>query len=173
MIKIKVAKESDVQVLALLGRITYSESHGHFIEDKNDLISYLTGAFSVEQTTKDVLDSNNLVYIIYYDDLPVGYAKMVLNANHESVISKNSGLLERIYLLNDFIPMKIGQQFLTFIEQKAKEIQLDTIWLSVYIKNERAIRFYEKNEYRKVGELNFLVSGKEYENFVFSKKIDK
>ena len=38
MIKIKQAKESDTDVLALLGRLTWAESHGHYIDDKNNLL---------------------------------------------------------------------------------------------------------------------------------------
>ena len=85
--------------------------------------------------------------------------------------SQNSCQLERIYILNDFIPLKIGQQFLTFLEENAKELQIDTIWLSVYKKNIRAIRFYERNNYKEVGKSIFLVNGKEYENKVYSKEV--
>jgi len=67
--------------------------------------------------------------------------------------------------------LKIGRQLLAFVEEKAKELKLDTMWLSVYIKNHRAIRFYEKNEFKNVGNLNYIVNRKEYENIVFSKKI--
>jgi len=171
MIRIKTAKEESTEVLALLGRITYAESHGHFIDNKNDLSKYIDAAFSVSKTEQDINNSKNFFYIIYVNDLPVGYAKLVLNAIHKSVASQNNCRLERIYILNDFIPMKIGQQFLTFLEEKAKELQLDTMWLSVYIKNNRAIKFYQKNEFKNVGELNFSVNGKKYENIVFSKKI--
>ncbi len=171
MIDIKTANESNAEVLAILGRVTYTESHGHFISDKEDILTYNDKAFSISKTKLDLNDSNNLFYIIYVDNLPVGYAKLVLNTIHESVISKNNCRLEKIYILNDFIPLKIGQQFLAFLEEKAKELQLDTMWLSVYIKNERAIRFYQKNEFKNVGELNFLVNGKAYENIVFSKEI--
>ncbi len=171
MIKIKLADPSSSEVLALLGRVTYVESHGHFIEDKNDLAKYLETAFSVKKITEDINDQKNIFYIIYVDDLPVGYAKMILNATHENVPSKNTGCLERIYILNDFIPMKLGIKLLTYIEERAKEFALDFIWLSVYIKNNRAIRFYQKNNFKNVGELNFLVNGKNYENRVLSKKI--
>ena len=171
MIKIKIATEASTAILALLGRITYTESHAHFIDDKNDLSKYINNTFSVSKTKHDINNSKNLFYIIYVDDLPVGYAKLVLNEIHESVASQNNCRLERIYILNDFIPLKIGQQLLTFIEEKAKALQLDTIWLSVYVKNNRAIRFYQKNEFKDVGELNFLVNGKAYDNIVFSKKI--
>lgn len=171
MIKIKIAKEANTDVIALLGRITYVESHGRFIDDKIDLLKYLNEEFSISKTKQDINNTKNLFYIIYADDLPVGYAKLVLNAKHESVVSQNNCRLEKIYILNDFIPLKIGQQFLTFVEEKAKELELDTMWLSVYVKNYRAIRFYQKNEFKGVGELNFLVNGKEYANIVFSKKI--
>ncbi|WP_299121019.1 GNAT family N-acetyltransferase [uncultured Tenacibaculum sp.] len=170
-IHIRKATETDVEVLALLGRITYSESHGHFINDKNDLLAYNNKAFSIAKIKEDIDNNNNLFYILYVNNLPVGYAKLVLNATHESITSTTNCRLERIYILNDFIPLKIGQQLLTFIESKAKELQLDTIWLSVYIKNERAIRFYKRNEFKDTGKLDFLVNGNSYENFVLSKKI--
>jgi ribosomal protein S18 acetylase RimI-like enzyme len=171
MITIRIATEGDTDVLALLGRITYAESHGHFIDDKNDLLEYLDKAFSVSKTRQDINNPQHLFYIMHVDEFPVGYAKLVLNAMHESIVSGNNCRLEKIYILNDFIPLKIGQQFLTFLEEKAKELQLDTMWLSVYIKNNRAIRFYERNEFKNVGELNFEVNGSVYENTVFSKKI--
>jgi len=171
MIKIKLATELDTEVLASLGKTTYAESHGHFIENENDLIKYLRKNFSVSKTKEDLNNSKNLFYIIYVDDAPVGYAKLVLNAKHKSVASQNNCRLERIYILNDFIPLKLGQQFLTFLVENAKALKLDTMWLSVYIENYRAIRFYERNEFKNVGKLNFIVNGKGYENIVFSKNI--
>jgi len=171
MINIKIATDKDVEVLALLGRLTYVESHGHFIKDKNDLANYINSTFSISKTKQDLNNLNNRFYIIYVDSLPVGYAKLMLKIKNENIASLNKCRLDKIYILNEFIPMKIGLQLLTYVEEKAKELQLDTIWLSVYNKNLRAIRFYEKNEYINVGELNFLVNGTIYENIVFSKKI--
>lgn len=172
MIKIKKVSIVDTEVLALLGRITWSESHGHYVEDKNDVLKYLNDNFSVSKTAQNINNPNQMFYIIYADDLPVGYAKLVVNASNESITSQNNCQLERIFILNDFIPLKIGQQLLTFVEEQAKKLQLDTMWLTVYIKNKRAIRFYERNDFINAGEKKFLVNGKEYENIVFSKKID-
>lgn len=171
MIKIQKAKDIDIAILALLGRVTWTESHGHYIDDKNNLSKYLDKNFSVSKIKQDINNPKYLFYITYVDDLPVGYAKLVLNEKQESVTSENNCRLERIFILNEFIPLKIGQQLLTFVEDKAKALQLDTMWLSVYIKNNRAIRFYEKNKFKNVGELNFNVNGKDYENIVFSKRI--
>ena len=171
MIKIKKANKADTAILALLGRVTYAESHGQFIDDKSDLIKHLDENFSVSKTKQDISNPKHIFYIIYADDLPVGYAKLVVNAKHKSIASQNNCCLEKIYILNEFIPLKIGQQLLIYVEEQAKALKLDTMWLSVYIKNNRAIRFYEKNEFKNVGELNFIVNGKSYENIVFSKKL--
>lgn len=171
MIKIKTATQEDTEVLALLGRLTWAESHGHYIDDKSELLKYLDENFSISKTKLDLNDSKNQFYIIYVDDLPVGYAKIVLNAMQESVVSQNNCRLERIFVQNEFIPLKLGKQLLAHAEEKAKALQLDTMWLTVYIKNDRAIRFYEKNEFKNVGEVNYIVSGKGYENIVFSKNI--
>ena len=171
MITIKVANEANTTTLALLGRITYVESHGQFIPNKNDLSIYCDKAFSVAKTRKDLKNAKNLFFIIYSNDFPIGYAKLILNATHESVTSPNACRLERIYILNEFIPLKIGQQLLHFVEDKAKTLQMDTMWLSVYIKNDRAINFYQRNQFKNVGALNFLVNGIAYENIVFSKKL--
>ncbi|WP_109300004.1 GNAT family N-acetyltransferase [Aquimarina sp. AU474] len=171
MIKIKIATQADTAILALVGRLTWAESHGHYIEDKNDVLKYLNENFSVSKTKQNINNPKQLFYIIYVDDLPVGYAKLVVHASNKNVTSQNSCQLERIFILNDFIPLKIGQQLLNFVEEKAQELRLDTMWLSVYIKNNRAIRFYERNEFKNVGALNFIVNGKDYENIIFSKKI--
>lgn len=171
MIKIKIASIKDLEVLALLGRLTWSESHGHYIEDKNDVLKYLDENFSIAKTKQLIMDSDQHFYIIYVDDFPAGYAKLIVNATNENITAQNSCRLERIFILNDFIPLKIGQQLITFVEEQAKTLKSDEMWLTVYIKNKRAIRFYEKNDFKNVGELNFVVSGKGYKNIVFSKKI--
>ena len=171
MIKIQKAKDIDKEVLALLGRTTWAESHGQYISDKNDIPKYLEENFSISKTDQNIKDPNILYFIIYVDDLPVGYVKLVVNAAQEHIASENKVQLERIFILNDFIPLKIGQQLLTYVEEQAKALQIETMWLSVYIKNHRAIRFYEKNGYKNVGDLNFTVNGKSYKNIVFSKKL--
>jgi len=171
MIKIEIVKKENATVLALLGRITYAESHKHYISDKKDLKNFLDEAYSINKTLHDLNNPQNLFYLIYIEDLPVGYAKLVLNEKHKSITSDNICRLERIYILNEFIPLKLGQRLLSFVEEESKTLQLDTIWLSVYIKNTRAIRFYEKNEFKKVGNLNFMVNDKDYENIVYSKTL--
>lgn len=171
MINIRTANSADAEMLALLSRVTYTESHGEYIENKMHLFNYENEAFSVVKVRDELNDSNIIYDILYYNDFPVGYSKLVLNATNENISSKNICRLERIYVLYDFIHLKVGHQLMNLAFDKAKQGGFDILWLSVYIKNDRAIRFYEKNEFENVGALNFMVDGKSYENIVFAKKL--
>lgn len=171
MIKIVRAHKGQAEVLAELSRKTYIESHAHFIEDKRDLAHYVDAAFSVSKALEELQDGKNLIFITYVNDEPVGYAKLILDDHYEKLTSDRVARLERIYILSDFLHLKIGQQLLTYVENKAKELERDTMWLTVYVKNARAIRFYERNNYKEVGGYNFVVNTTEYANFVYSKQI--
>ena len=170
-IKIVLATVEHTEILALLGRTTYIESHGHFIEEKTDLNQYVNKTFQVSRIEQEIQDPMNIYLLIYVDALPVGYSKLIMQNSYEKARSNNSCRLDKIYILNEFIPLKLGLQLLKATEEKARSLQVDEIWLSVYIKNQRAIRFYQKNAYKSVGEIDFLVNGTNYENYVFSKKL--
>ena len=171
MIQIHKANETNTEVLALLGMVTYKESHGPFVDDKNDLLIYNETAFSVSKTKKGINNPDNLFYLVYKDDFPIGYAKLILNTTHDNVVDQSSCQIERLYILEDFIPLKVGQPLLEFIENKAKEFKLDTMWLSVHVKNTRAMRFYKKNGFREVANSSFQLNGKAYDNMIFLKQV--
>lgn len=171
MVTIRKATKADTTLLSLLSRVTYTESHGHFIDDKNDLLKYCEHAFSIKTTLEDLEDINNLFHIAYVDDFPVGYSKIVLNKPFEDKTEESSCRLERIYILNDFIPKKLGYNFLKFLEKTAISLNATSMWLSVYVKNEKAIQFYKRNDFIDFGIIDFVVNGKKYDNNVLSKKL--
>lgn len=172
MITITQATINDTEILALLGRLTYSESHGHFINNKEDLFNYNNEAFSIEKTKEELQNSNNLYWIAYVNKLPVGYAKLVLNTNNIQVDSNRQCRLERIYVLQEFLGKKVGYELYTTVFNNFKELGFEQLWLTTYIKNENAIQFYKKLGFEIVGDYDFMVNGKAFENLVFSKKIN-
>jgi len=171
MITIKKPKINDAQLVALLARVTYSESHAHFINNDEDLKNYKDKFFSVSHIKSELENENNIYRIAYINDFPVGLIKINKFKTSEHITSKNICKLERIYVLEEFIPQKIGLHLLDLATKIASELKFEQLWLSVYIKNFRAIKFYKKNNFKDVGRLNFLVNGKEFENIVFSKDL--
>ncbi|MCH2033240.1 MAG: GNAT family N-acetyltransferase [Tenacibaculum sp.] len=168
---IRLATSKDASLLALLGRITFRESHGGYIEDKTNLDAYLDRAFSFETTARELNDDNNIYYLIYKNNFPVGYAKLVKNATSEFIHNQNICRLERIYVLEEFISQKFGIDLLNKTVDKAKELGFDIMWLSVYIKNTKAIKFYQKNNFEEVGSISFQIGKKGYDNPILAKKL--
>lgn len=171
MFKVEIADLAQVELLATLSRRTYIESHAHFIHDANDLNEYVSSSFTQEKIRIELEDPNSLFYIAWLDGVAIGYIKLLLDAANENIAEKYVCRLERIYVLKDYISQKIGQRLIDFVFNLAKTKAYKKIWLTVYVKNDRAIRFYERNKFYEVGSYNFLVNKTEYENIVFAKDL--
>ena len=168
-IEIRLAKKEDAQFIALLGRITFTETFGHFFRDKKDLLDYYNLTFSIEKIENGIEKPNNIFWIAFVNRLPVGYAKLKLNSKSEFMESKNTCQLQKIYVLKDFLSMKIGFELQNLLLKKSKELEFNKIWLSVLNSNERAINFYKKNGFEKIGNHDFQI-GKENFEFIAMKK---
>ena len=168
-LEIRLARKEDAPFIALLGRTTFTETFGHFFRDQQDLIDYYNSTFSVQKIEAGIEKPNNLFWIAFANRLPVGYAKLKLHSNSEFVDSKEVCQLQKIYVLKDFLSMKIGLELQGALLDKAKELHFTQIWLSVLNSNERAIRFYEKSGFEEVGNHDFQI-GKENFEFIAMKK---
>ena len=168
-LEIRLAKKEDATFIAFLGRITFTETFGHFFRDKQDLLDYYNLTFSVEKIENGIEKPNNVFWIAFVNRLPVGYAKLKLNSKSEFMESKNICQLQKIYVLKDFLSMRIGFELQNLLLKKSKELEFNKIWLSVLNSNERAINFYRKNGFEKIGNHDFQI-GKENFEFVAMKK---
>ena len=121
MIEIRIAEESDAEFIALLGRITFTETFGHLFFNNKDLLEYCNQTFSVEKIRSSLKKNSNIFWIAFVDKLPVGYSKLKLNSKSEFIKSKYTCQLQKIYVLKDFLSMKIGFRLQNVLIEKAKE----------------------------------------------------
>lgn len=157
---VKKATQKDATYISLLGRITFSETFGHLFNDKNDLHSYLEDTFSVAKIRSSLTKENNVFWIAYFNELPVGYAKLKKHSPLKAYPNKKVAQLQKIYVLKDFLAHKIGSRLQDALFEEVKNIQAEVLWLAVLQENERAIRFYEKNLFVK-HDLFYFSIGKE------------
>lgn len=78
-IEIRRANSADVTSIALLGRVTYTQSHGRYIENKKELFEFYNDAYSVSKIRDELKEAKNLYWIVFSDELPIGFAKLSLN----------------------------------------------------------------------------------------------
>lgn len=163
--EIRLAKKEDAAFIALLGRITFTETFGHLYRDAQDLLDYYDRTFSVGKIEASLEKPDNVFWIAFVNRLPVGYAKLKLNSPSEFIAAEKVCQLQKIYVLKDFLSMKIGFELQNLLLRKAEELGFEKIWLSVLQSNERAIRFYRNNGFETIGNHDFRI-GKEHFEFM-------
>jgi ribosomal protein S18 acetylase RimI-like enzyme len=66
--------------------------------------------------------------------------------------------MERLYLLKEFYNLGLGKELLNFNIQLAKKNKQLGIWVFVWTENTKAIAFYKKMDFKKVGNHDFVLS---------------
>ena len=161
MVKIEKATSKDALILSIVGKTAFLEAHGHSAP-KNDIDNYIVNNFNEETFKKELENINNIYHIIYVNDKIAGYSKIVLNATNYYIPSKNNTNLSRLYLLKEFYGLNLGKELFDFNMHISKENNQNGIWLFVWVENLRAIRFYEKMGFVKIGKFNFKISETHY-----------
>lgn len=159
MISITKAKIDDAHLLADLGLKTFIESHGHSasmaVIDK-----YVNEKFNINAVQEELADRRNIYHIIFHDQQPAGYSKIIFNENHSGIQNGDVTKLERLYLLKEFYDLKLGHQLLEFNISLSEQNNQEGMWLFVWKENERAVRFYEKAGFEIVGSFDFKLTDK-------------
>ena len=157
MMSIRKALPEDAQIISEIGKISFAQSHPHAAP--NEILSeYLNEKFHPEKIHEEILDENNIFHLISYNLKVVGFSKIQPDSTHEFVSENPVCKLERLYLLEAYHGKRLGPLFYEFLEEFAKQEKQKGFWLTVWVHNLRAIRFYEKNEFVTVGETNFSLS---------------
>lgn len=155
-LKIRYATPADAQLLASLGAKTFSDT---FAKDNTpeDMANYLSAAFNVEEITIELKDPLMTAFIAEIDSTPVGYAQLRRGDAPECIGTDNAVELTRIYVLQSCIGQGVGAALMQTCLDEAKRSGHPVIYLGVWERNELAKAFYQKWNFKKVGEHPFVL----------------
>ena len=122
---------------------------------------YLQEAFSLEQLRAELTNKNAAFYFAVMQNKPIGYLKVNFGSAQTDIRDEHALEIERIYVLQEFHGQKVGQQLYEKALAIARQKNMDYIWLGVWEKNARAIRFYEKNGFVAFGKHEFMLGNDE------------
>lgn len=151
MALIKKAAEQDAAVLSAIGKRSLIELHGHSAaaEVMNE---YVSNSFSLATCQEELGNPGHVYHIIYHNEQPAGYSKIIYNTPHPNVPVQQVTKLERLYLLQEFYSLKLGYELFQFNVDLSKKEGQAGMWLYVWKENHRAINFYTKNGFTIVGD---------------------
>jgi ribosomal protein S18 acetylase RimI-like enzyme len=165
-ITVKRATVTDASLIADLSRTTFYQA---FAKDntESDMELFMNEQFTKERLMQEVEKGAGIFLLAYDADEAVGYARIRVDnkLKHEDAVE-----VARIYALDKAIGKGVGKALMETCLQIANDMQMKAVWLGVWEKNERAIAFYQKWGFEKIGEHKFLL-GTDLQTDCLMKKI--
>lgn len=162
-----------IEDLALLREISIQTFEETFAADNSgeDTEAYIADAFSAEKLRSELDNPASAFYFARESGKIVGYLKLNRPPAQTELNDDKSLEIERIYVAKKFHGTGCGGLLLEKAVACAKESGGEYVWLGVWEKNPRAIRFYEKNGFRRFGEHVFQFGGDKQLDYLFRKDL--
>ena len=157
MISIRPATIDDAPLLSQIAPQVHLESHGHSAKAEHHEY-YIAMKLSLEAFITELSIPENLYHLIFIDEQPAGYSKIILNVPHPEIAERPVTKLERIYLLKEYYGIDAGKKLFDHNVMVARENHQVGMWLNVWIENHRAIAFYQKQGFTIIGRSDFELS---------------
>ena len=133
--------------------------------------AYLRQAFAPAQLRAELADPNSDFFFLYADGTLVGYLKLNETPSQTDVNDPESLQLERIYVTGSFQGMGLGQYLINAAIETAIQRQKKYVWLGAWEHNPRALRFYDKNGFYKMGSHSFFMGDDEQTDYLLRKDL--
>ena len=143
IIHIRHATPRDNKLLAVIGAETFSDSFAAENTPEN-MAAYLSASFSAEKQGKELADPRARFLIAEVSGEVVGYAHLRFSAAQPVVDTQNAMEIVRFYARKNWLGKGVGPQLMRACLTEARAAGCHVVWLSVWKKNDRAIRFYRK-----------------------------
>ena len=150
--------EADLDVLRELSIRTFYETFAH-MNSAEEISAYLEDAFAAETLRNELNCQTSGFYFLYVDGTLAGYLKWNEAPSQTDLNDPASLEIQRIYVSKEFQGSGLGTYLIDQAVRIAVEKKKEFIWLGVWEKNEKAIRFYKKNGFYKAGTHAFFVGG--------------
>lgn len=157
-ITIRRVTKSHIHDLQEIGKQTFFETFSADNTEKN-MKEYLDAGFSEKKLTSELEDEFSEFYFAKLGNRVIGYLKVNFGNSQTEIKDQKSMEIERIYVLKEFQGKQVGQLLYDKALEIAKSNNLEFVWLGVWEKNPRAIRFYEKNGFVEFDKHAFNLGG--------------
>ena len=170
MINIRFATTDDAELIADLSRQTFYETFTAS-NTKENMDKFMNETFTKEALMKEVGEQDNILFLAYDGNEPVGYVRMREEEVRPEFDSKPSVEIARIYAVQSSIGKGVGKALMQKCIEIAIDKKKDIIWLGVWELNQRAIAFYTKWGFEKFGTHVFMLGTDAQTDWLMKKRL--
>lgn len=163
MITYRDAAPDDAALMVALGRRTFTETFGHLYTPEN-LAAFLT-SHNHESWRAELSDPAFAVRIAEAEGEPIAYAKL----GPPSLPFEPQGRaieLRQFYVLTPWHGQGVARALMDWTLAEARRRSAEEMYLSVFVDNHRARRFYERYGFSFVAPYVFMVGSHEDEDHI-------
>ena len=182
MINYKI-QNVDIESVTLLSDVAIHAYTDHYLHlwKNNNADWYINKCFTIEVLTAELNDPNNVFYIVFENQKPLGFFKIVLNnpllphsvrSDKDGISEENALYLERVYFKKEAVGKGLGEIAFNFALDTARRLNKKIIWLTAMDSSLKPIAAYKRMGFEICGtkELDFECIKDELRGMVIMKK---
>ena len=167
-ITLRPATKADAATLALLGARTFTDTFGH-LYDPDDLDLFLQ-SHAEEHWAAELCDPEFAVLLVEVSGEAVGYAKV--GPPHLPFEPRGTAVeLRQFYLVKAWQGHGLADEMMAWVIDQAEQQDGNDLYLSVFVDNHRARRFYERWGFIAEGRYAFMVGSHADEDIVMRRPL--
>lgn len=171
-ISIRIATGKDASLVADLSRETFYNAFAP-ANTKEDMDKYMNEVFIREKLMTEPDLPNNIFLLAYAGNEVAGYVRLRDKHIPETPLGTDNVIeIARIYAVSAETGKGIGTALMNRCIEIAKEKNRAYIWLGVWEKNDKAIRFYERFGFKRFGEHEFVLGNDVQTDWLMMLKIN-
>lgn len=169
-IDIRPATLQDNELLAAIGAETFYDSYAADTSPE-DMAMYLSASFGPAKQAAELADPLSKFFIAGIGGQEVGFVKVTFRDAPEGVIAQKPLGIAQLYVRQPWIGRGVGPYLMAWCLDEARTAGCDLIWLTVWEKNPRAIRFYTKWGFVEVGAQPFRFGAELQHDLVMVRRV--
>ena len=165
------ATSEDAALLARFAAQAFTDTYRE-LSDAQEIADYVAEHFQPEVLARVIADPACTTLLAWVGGELAGYAILKAEPAPACVTQPVPLKLWRLYLGEGFIGQGLGARLMREVHVEARRRGARTLWLGVYDRNVRAVQFYERFGFAKVGGQEFLFGGQIYIDPVYATTVE-
>ena len=169
-ISLRTATTTDALCLGVLATQVFLDTYA-FAGITKEVATEVREAFSTEAFVNILSANSTFITVATHGGTLVGFSQTTIGAHQSLAPPGGQAELERLYVQEPFTNCGVGSRLLEEHEALATKQGAKVLWLSPWVGNHRALRFYAKHDYEDYGLVFFHMGQQKVENRVYAKRI--
>lgn len=162
---IRKVNPDELEELQQISRETFFQTFAAVNSEEN-MRRYLEENLSLERLGSELQNEHSEFYFALNTGRITGYLKINYGDAQTEQYDPRAMEIERIYVLSEFYGKETGRILLEKALERAGELHAPFIWLGVWEKNYRALRFYRKHGFTQFGTHPFRLGNEDQTDLV-------